>query len=193
MTSLYVGIDQSYSGFGLVCFDGIDHTQQLGTFLPEASDGSRLERVQDWLIEQIESVQDGRPISACMEGYAPGAKFGREKAGELGGIVKLVLHQFFGVAPVMVAPTQLKKFVTGKGQGGKNDIMLAAYKRYGVEFGNDNLTDAYVLARIAHALDAGPGLPAFQVEVLAKLRLAVGLSHVDVDNVTRVRCVTRIS
>ena len=105
-----------------------------------------------------------------MEGYAPGAKFGREKAGELGWAVKRTVFHSCGPATV-VAPSAVKKYATGKGSGvKKNAMLLNVYKRWNEEFSDDNLCDAYVLARIALALDGQDSpLTAFQREVLAKL------------------------
>lgn len=58
----------------------------------------------------------------------------------------------FNIPFVIVAPTTLKKFVTGKGNSPKDVIMLEIYKRYGVSIMDNNLADAYGLARIAEAL-----------------------------------------
>ena len=49
----------------------------------------------------------------------------------------------------IIAPTELKKFVTGKGQCKKDLILLNVFKKWGVEFDNSDLADAYGLARMA--------------------------------------------
>ena len=48
----------------------------------------------------------------------------------------------------IVAPSSLKKFITGKGNSQKSEIMLAVYKEYGHTFLDDNIADAFVLASI---------------------------------------------
>jgi len=53
---------------------------------------------------------------------------------------------------VMVAPTTLKKFITGKGIGPKDVMMLDIYKKYHVSFTDNNLADAFGLAKVAEAL-----------------------------------------
>lgn len=53
---------------------------------------------------------------------------------------------------VIVAPTTLKKFITGKGNAAKDEIMMDVYKKYHVTLTNDNEADAYCLARIGEAL-----------------------------------------
>ena len=49
----------------------------------------------------------------------------------------------------------LKKYATGKGTAKKQEMLLQIYKRWGVEFNDDNAADAYALARLAggHAID----------------------------------------
>jgi len=53
---------------------------------------------------------------------------------------------------VIVAPTTLKKFITGKGNSKKDVMLLETYKRYKKSFDNDNLCDAYGLAQIGLAI-----------------------------------------
>jgi len=49
----------------------------------------------------------------------------------------------------VVEPTVLKRFVTGKGQGKKELMLKEVYKKWGADFDDNNLADAYGLARIA--------------------------------------------
>lgn len=171
--TLYVGIDQSYSGFGIIAWsnEGWGHDSALQPF-PAAkyeTPEQRLLAIERWLRCYLKGL--GAEIGGlCMEGYAPGAKFGREMAGELGWAVKRTVYDLYGPATV-VAPTAVKKYATGKGSGVKKNLMLlSVFKRWDVEFNDDNLADAYVLARIAAALDGQQNdLTVFQKEVLAKL------------------------
>lgn len=72
---------------------------------------------------------------------------------------------------VVVAPTTLKKFITGKGVGPKDQMMMEVYKRYGVTITDNNLCDAYALAQIGIALlDKSSKVTKFQKEVLAVLK-----------------------
>lgn len=52
----------------------------------------------------------------------------------------------------IVAPSALKKFITGKGNCAKELMLLETYKRYGESFSDDNLCDAYGLAKIGEAI-----------------------------------------
>lgn len=171
--SIYVGIDQSYSGFGVVLYNHETgtHEQCLGKFEAKKYGHGidRLQAIGDWLYDLLPPST----LHVCLEGYAPGSKWGREIAGELGAITKQVIWQALphGRAryPTIVAPTMVKKYATGKGVAPKNGMLLAVYKRWGVEFKDDNLADAYTLARIAAALENPGDETSFQQEVLKKL------------------------
>lgn len=182
MGEAYVGIDQSYSGLAIVALHepDVDHQEFLCGFEPKkhGSGIQRLLAIEDHIYQTLDQIG---PVShVCMEGYANGAKFGREKAGELGATVKRALFEQYGPSdagfPTIVAPTALKKFVTGRGNNvKKNEMLLAVYKRWGYETTNDNLADAYALARVAQAchelMNGSEDYPAFQQEVVQKLTL----------------------
>lgn len=79
----------------------------------------------------------------------------------------------FWFLPVNVS--HVKKWVDAKE---KQHVLMKVYKLYGREFTNDNLADAFVLAKIADAYSCARGdattitaLPQRQQEVLAKLNL----------------------
>jgi mannitol/fructose-specific phosphotransferase system IIA component (Ntr-type) len=91
--------------------------------------------------------------------------------GELGAVVKLTcyeeLDKFEGKYPYIIPPTTLKKYITGKGTGvQKNQILLNVYKKWGVEFNDDNAADSYALAMLA----AGKGELAYEKEILEKIK-----------------------
>lgn len=67
---------------------------------------------------------------------------------------------------MIVPPTSLKKYVTGKGQGvSKSQILLNVYKKWGVEFTDDNAADSYGLAHIV----SGKAKLSYEKEVYEKL------------------------
>ena len=107
-----------------------------------------------------------------MEGYAYGSIMAN-KLGELGGVVKLTLHETEGLgsgnSPMIVPPTSLKKYVTGRGTGvQKNQMLLQVYKKWNIEFPDDNAADSYGLAHIV----SGKGTMAYEKEIYQKLQTA---------------------
>jgi len=98
--------------------------------------------------ERFTSLFADCPGAAALEGYSFGSKNGRGAAGELGGVVRLAAHDA-GVRLLVVPPTVLKKYVTGKGTGDKAVMLLHVYKRWGFETDDHNVADAYALARFA--------------------------------------------
>jgi hypothetical protein len=70
---------------------------------------------------------------------------------------------------LIVPPTSLKKYVTGKGQGtSKSQILLNVYKKWGAEFTDDNAADSYGLAHIV----SGKAKLSYEKEVYDKLNSA---------------------
>ncbi|ORT58219.1 hypothetical protein [Streptomyces sp. CB03238] len=155
-----LGIDQSYSGMAMVAYDS--DTQRRYSYLHAfaadryVTQSDRLDAVQVQVGLNVSDIKTmfGRIDVVAMEGYAAGAKFGRELAGELGGAVKLALLDVLdkpACYPIIVAPTKLKKYTTGKGTAAKAEMLLAVYKKWGVTYDDDNLADAYSLARAANS------------------------------------------
>jgi len=170
--NIAIGIDQSYSGFGITILN-VDDKSQYGTlvFKAEQMHIDRLVWIQDKLNKVIKPLVANRDsITVAMEGYAFGTTMAH-MLGELGAIVKLVCYNeldgFDGKYPYIIPPTTLKKYITGKGTGvQKNQILLAVYKKWGVEFNDDNAADSFALAMLA----AGKGTLEYEKEILKKIK-----------------------
>jgi Holliday junction resolvasome RuvABC endonuclease subunit len=174
VANVAIGIDQSYSGFGITLFD-VDELDDYRTIVFKAED-LHIDRLV-WIQEKLTSILKdvvhwNRPLSVtvAMEGYAFGTTMAH-MSGELGAIVKLVCYNeldgFEGKYPYIIPPTTLKKYITGKGTGvQKNQILLNVYKKWGVEFNDDNAADSYALAMLA----AGKGTLAYELEILEKIK-----------------------
>lgn len=163
------GVDQSYTAFGH-CFDGVSKKKGFPA-TKYAGPVERLDAIYDWFYTWLNSIL---PLDLLvMEGYAHGAKVGREMAGELGGVVKIVAFDLLGSDHILIVPpTSLKKFVTSRGNAKKNEMLLGVFKRWGVEFTDDNQADAYALEKFGLAcLDAfnWPNLHKYEVDALAKV------------------------
>lgn len=150
---LYVGIDQSYSGFAITILDengGYETT--VARF--DTRGVERLQEIHDHVTSTIYAAADnGNVVATAMEGYAFGSQMANT-LGELGGVVKLAIYNTYRLNgdaryPLIVPPTSLKKYVTGKGQGvSKSEIMLQVYKKWGAEFSDDNAADSFAIAKI---------------------------------------------
>jgi len=82
----------------------------------------------------------------AIEGYAMNARFGRELAGELGGVLRRLF--FFKKRPMLVvAPLSLKAWVKAKS---KDQVMMEILDRYGLKIPSNDIADAFVLQEIAH-------------------------------------------
>jgi hypothetical protein len=156
---VYVGIDQSYSGFAITMLN--DTGYKTTVFKSSLKGILRLSDIQAHLYQQLEQLVI---LDVAMEGYAFGSQMAN-MLGELGGMVKLVLLEL-GQYPLIVPPTSLKKYVAGKGAGvSKSQMMLFTYKNFGVDLPDDNAADSYGLAHLV----SGNYTHAYQKEVYTKL------------------------
>jgi len=83
-----------------------------------------------------------------IEGYAYMAKQGGHQIGELGGVIRLGLHQR-AIPYVEIAPNKLKKFATGKGSGKKEAPFGEAIRRLDYQGSSHDESDALWLLQMA--------------------------------------------
>lgn len=177
MTDIYIGIDPGVKNCAVI---GFSPTRAIVTaWKPKGTVPTGVQRLS-FLIQSIKGQLDtlskvGDIRCIAMEGYSMLEKFGQHAAGEVGGAIKLGLVGWFGLHnsvayPVLVQPQQLKKFVSGSGNTPKAIITKEVLKRWGVDFNDTNLADAYGLARLAYAFHEEPEMPAFQRQVIDALQ-----------------------
>jgi len=109
------------------------------------------------LESQFQKLIKDNPVSLiAIEGYAYGMSKSSMLAslGELGGLLRVAMHRA-KVSYVNVSPGTLKKFVTGKGNHKKEQMLMFTLQKWGVAFEDNNLCDAYGLARVAEAVLTG--------------------------------------
>lgn len=165
---VFVGIDASYSGFGITIMAPNDsYCTYVAKF--NGSGVERLFNVQRFLTDLFigELDQDNYTFADfAIEGYAFGSQMAN-MLGELGGVVRLFIYEQYGIKPMLVPPTSLKKYVTGKGTGvQKNQILLQTYKKWGQEFKDDNAADSYGLAHLV----SGKGSLSYEIEIFEKMQ-----------------------
>jgi Holliday junction resolvasome RuvABC endonuclease subunit len=153
-----IGIDQSLTGFALSVVS-VEFPQQHVTWVYKSPyrGVQRLDDIYSWFYNKLAEIhKNGNTVvNVAMEGTVLQSQ-AASILGELAGITKLALFIFFDARikpncalPLQIPPMTLKKYATGKGTAKKQEMLLQMYKRWGVEFTDDNAADAYALARLA--------------------------------------------
>lgn len=105
------------------------------------------------IVNDIKKILDEHnPDMVILEGIAFMARNTTALA-QLAGLSYMVRSEIVdrNIPFLVVAPTSLKKFATGKGNAQKDVVMLETYKRYGVSILNNNECDAYCLSQVGLA------------------------------------------
>ncbi len=143
----YVGIDPSLSSTGIVCIDSqhLVKFQRLISTKSVDSEEYRFFQIVEEISKLLQELQDN--VKIAIEGLS----FHSTGRGilELAGLHYIIRDFLYRnkFEYQVVPPTVLKKFVTGKGNSAKNVMLLMVFKKWNVEFTDDNICDAYVLAR----------------------------------------------
>jgi len=162
-----VGLDLSLVATGYYVVDA--GVEKGGLIAPGKLSGVRrldhiLTAVRALLVAPYETL-------AVVEDFSFGSK--GQAVFQIAGLGYLVRHFLWQskIPTLLVPPALLKKYVTGSGNADKTVMLKEIYKRWGADINDDNVGDAYALARIgtAHVVGA-TGLTAFQVDVLKKVR-----------------------
>lgn len=174
-----VGVDPSLSHTaGHVLLDhGVDAVDSRpfsikGELKKFPSPIARLAFMRDRFVAELRTVAHSEPL-VVIEGYAFGSKFAREQMGELGGVYRLAAYDL-GLSVLIVPPTTLKKFVTGKGSAEKDAIRMFCLKKWNYESVNNDDGDAYALMRLGLEYlrhESGQQVPKLSVELFAKLEI----------------------
>lgn len=152
-TPVFIGIDQSLTGFALTAISSVEPTEHFTQVYKSPYFGiERLVDIRTWLEEQFIIFEDnGNEIKdIAMEGTVLASQAALV-LGELSATVRLTIFDYFEDErrfPLKVPPMTLKKYAAGKGNAKKQEMLLQIYKRWGIEFTDDNAADAYGLARL---------------------------------------------
>lgn len=172
-TDIFVGLDLSLTGTGFCLKRGDTLTIETVSTKPKdfKTDLDRLAHIRDTILRKVPA----NVKMVCIEDFfTPSNKMqlgSAIKLAMLGTVIRMTLHER-GIPFVIIAPSQLKKFVTGKGTGEKSMILREVFKRWGINAADDNQADASVLAYLAEALVAPvtDDIPKFQAEVIRTVR-----------------------
>lgn len=175
---LAVGIDPSLTGYAVTAYSPSLGKYRSWLFKPKNRGARRLRDIRSFVLDVLAELElNGNYViqEVCLEGYSFGSANRAHTMGECGGVTRLALLEYFRdrpqAFPVIVAPTALKKFVTGSGKGQKDQMLLSVFKHWEVEFNDHNQADSYGLARVGAAMFCGDGLDTkYRQEVLKKVR-----------------------
>ena len=150
-----IGIDQSLTGFALSAVSIAEPVKHITWVYKSPYFGiERLVDIRQWMIDTLDYVSEEHEITdIAMEGTVL-ASHAALVLGELAAVVKMAIYDYFGEDevcryPLKVPPMTLKKYASGKGNAKKQEMLMQIYKRWGIEFNDDNAADAYVLGRLA--------------------------------------------
>ena len=169
-----IGIDQSLTGFALTILN-VDAPDQFNTWVYKSDyrGVQRLDDISKWLTAKLRTIEDEYIQDVAMEGTVLASQSALV-LGELAATVKLTLwlyfrdydHQDHLRTPLQIPPMTLKKYAAGKGTAKKQEMLMQIYKRWGVEFNDDNAADSYALARLA----SGASLGAIETSIVEQIK-----------------------
>jgi Holliday junction resolvasome RuvABC endonuclease subunit len=150
-----VGIDQSLTGFALTALSLDDPKKHITWIYKSPYFGiERLADIREWLTDHLYYLEehDLDVQDLAMEGTVLASQAALV-LGELSATVRLAIYDMYPEGdlrryPLKVPPMTLKKYASGKGNAKKQEMLLQIYKRWGVEFNDDNAADSYALARL---------------------------------------------
>jgi Holliday junction resolvasome RuvABC endonuclease subunit len=160
----YLGIDSSLEGTGLSLVSVTGHEIRSETVSTGVRGVHRLAAIKQ--STQLFIPED--VVFAAFEGYAYHAVGQVFELGEVGGVLRLLVHER-NISYVDVPPINLKKFATGSTSASK-DQMVEAARAAGASPADDNQADAFFLAQIALACSGSANhLRRSQMEVVHRL------------------------
>jgi len=145
---MFIGVDPSFNGFAIIVLDKDSNIIEQKLF------SSKSKKDADERIMELEKEFKFIPQIAGLHSiYIEGPSFGSTGAFVLQmGALHYYLRIFLLKKDAdfkIVTPGMLKKFVTGKGTAKKELMLKNVFKKWGADFDDNNLADAYSLARYA--------------------------------------------
>lgn len=155
-----LGLDLSLTATGIALPHGA-----LTTYATPHRGMPRLQAIRDVITTHIHSLD-----LVAIEGYAFGRPNQAAHLGELGGVIRLTLHEH-GIPYADIPPASAKKYATGKGNATKPDMRMALFQRAGIDERDDNAVDAWWLRAMAldHLGHPPVKMPADHRTALAKV------------------------
>ncbi len=171
---LVIGLDPSLTHFAAVCLS-LDSDKPLlaETLAPKTQGFERIDQIVFWLDGVIMGKIVKHDIILVREDYAYSANDSADTPlKELGGVVAYHVYRRWGLPIHRLAVPSIKKFMFGKGNAKKQEMMREAFKHFRFE-GDEHQTDAFAVAALAKAVISGKTpsqLPAASREAVGSLR-----------------------
>lgn len=177
---LAIGIDQSLTGFALTALVVDDPSvYQTWVYKSDKRGVARLADIRWWLMDKFDEIAKSGDIQEiAMEGTVLASQSALV-LGELAATVKLTCWDYFDSnvnryepypehmrVPLQIPPMTLKKYAAGKGNAKKQEMLMQIFKRWGIEFNDDNAADSYALARLA----SGAQLGAIEIAIVEQIK-----------------------
>lgn len=166
MTRPIVGIDASLTGTTVAV------TSSFVVKIPTKalSGARRLVVIRESVLAHLTG---DRPL-VILEGYAFARPNQAHQIGELGGVLRVAMHEY-GIPWIEVAPQARAKWATGAGNSSKDAVVSAVSARLGRVFESNDHVDAWLLRDIGVALLTGSTelgeITAARTAVLSKLEV----------------------
>jgi len=144
----FIGMDPSYNGFAIIILD-----EDANIIDQKLLKSNTKDEAEDRIIQLEKDFEFIKDIKNLHLVYIEGPAYSSNGAFALQmGALHYYLRIFFRKNNInfkVIAPGTLKKFVTGTGVAKKELMLLKTYIKWKVEFEDNNLCDAYGLARLA--------------------------------------------
>jgi len=155
MTLMSMGIDPSTTATGIVllsCLPECKPTVRYADTIPGDKKAKGFEKHQIMVLQIMTLVDHWKPDALVIEGYSLNLKNASSVVPlvELGGLLRFMFY-IDGRTWYDPRASELKKFVTGKGNVGKEFVMMGVLKKWGFEANSNDVADAFGLAAMGLA------------------------------------------
>lgn len=146
----YLGLDLSLSstGFYMICEGGKDIAFEIDTKPQDfGGDIERADYIASYITGQLKDMEVRVAMEDFFTGKQPGSVI---KLAILGTMVRARLLER-GFRYVTFAPSQIKKFETGKGIAPKDTMLKSVFKKHNFDTSSNNIADACAIAHLCKA------------------------------------------
>ena len=144
----FIGIDPSLTGTAVVVLN--EEAKILRQELISTKAKDMIEKRMSIILDKVKKEITSKDDIVYIEGLSFGSS--GQATLDLSGLhylITVMLH-VDNIIFKNIPPGTLKKYVTGNGRAKKNLMLLKVYQKFGQEFTDDNICDAFCLARMSY-------------------------------------------